>query len=352
MKKKLNCWEYLKCGREPGGINVDDLGVCPATKEIVANGLNSGNNAGRICWAITGTFCGGTIQGSFANKYYNCLHCEFFKQVRQEESRNFQVCVKQKNKLITNHDAVNNQFIFSETTQTSLAKNAEKISKNLDNKKIPEISIFKEITNLVCDEITEIDLNSCINYLKFKEERLYSHSINVAILSSFIGKTLNLGENVIKELSLGALLHDIGKMKISEYILNKSNNNSEELNFEENEILKQHTIFGYNLINNMGLPVKVAEVAYNHHERRDGKGYLKGLRENEIPLYAQIVSIANKFDYLTSKKKGISSHEAINIMMFEGQAAFNFGILYKFLSNIYKQDPDSLQKQFSSIVSN
>lgn len=83
--KKLNCWEIYKCGREPGGDKVDDMGVCPACIDESCNGINNGENAGRICWAVAGTFCGGKVQGDFALKSISCMSCKVFKQVKLEE---------------------------------------------------------------------------------------------------------------------------------------------------------------------------------------------------------------------------------------------------------------------------
>ncbi|OGS02022.1 MAG: hypothetical protein A2204_07555 [Elusimicrobia bacterium RIFOXYA1_FULL_47_7] len=89
---KQNCWEFKKCGREPGGAKVNELGVCPAaTYTGPGKDLNSGKNAGRICWAIAGTFCGGTVQGEFAQKQVNCIVCDFYKVVRNEEGPNFKM---------------------------------------------------------------------------------------------------------------------------------------------------------------------------------------------------------------------------------------------------------------------
>jgi len=84
MTRKLNCWEFKKCGREPGGAKVKELGACPAASTF-ANGANGGNNGGRLCWALSGTLCGGKVQGTFAQKLPNCMECEFYKLVRQEE---------------------------------------------------------------------------------------------------------------------------------------------------------------------------------------------------------------------------------------------------------------------------
>ncbi len=81
----INCWDYKKCGREPGGAKVAELGVCPAAVDQTTDGLNGGKNGGRICWAVTGTFCDGKVQGAFAEKEITCLNCEFFKVVKDEE---------------------------------------------------------------------------------------------------------------------------------------------------------------------------------------------------------------------------------------------------------------------------
>ncbi len=87
---KLNCWEFMGCGREPGGANVESKGVCPAATEEAASGLHGGHCGGRACWAITGTLCGGAVQGSFAAKMGSCLDCDFYKLVKYEEGFTFE----------------------------------------------------------------------------------------------------------------------------------------------------------------------------------------------------------------------------------------------------------------------
>ena len=82
---RKNCWEYFECGRQPGGEKVGELGVCPAAKEGNLHGLNEGINGGRSCWAIAGTLCKGQTQGSYAQKLGDCLGCEFYASVRQDQ---------------------------------------------------------------------------------------------------------------------------------------------------------------------------------------------------------------------------------------------------------------------------
>ncbi len=86
----INCWEYKKCGRETGGSKVAELGICPAAVESRVNGINNGKNGGRSCWAVSGTLCGGTVQGTFASKLSNCLKCEFYQLVGAEEGERHQ----------------------------------------------------------------------------------------------------------------------------------------------------------------------------------------------------------------------------------------------------------------------
>lgn len=86
---KQNCWEYMNCGREKGGRRADELGICPAFTETRMHGTHGGLNAGRSCWVIAGTFCGGKVQGTFADKEGTCLACGFYKLVRAEEKEDF-----------------------------------------------------------------------------------------------------------------------------------------------------------------------------------------------------------------------------------------------------------------------
>lgn len=86
--KKMNCWEFKKCGREPGGTKKDQ-GVCPASVDPRLHGVHDGRLAGRACWVIAGTMCGGKEQGTFAHKYHDCERCDFYRLVKSEEGFNY-----------------------------------------------------------------------------------------------------------------------------------------------------------------------------------------------------------------------------------------------------------------------
>lgn len=89
VKRKLNCWEFMLCGREIGGSKAKDLGVCPVSRETKLHNVHDGRNAGRACWVVAGSLCGGTRQGTFADKFVTCEKCEFFMKVKQEIGARF-----------------------------------------------------------------------------------------------------------------------------------------------------------------------------------------------------------------------------------------------------------------------
>jgi c-di-GMP-binding flagellar brake protein YcgR len=93
-KEKTNCWEYKECGLGPGGDRVAKEGLCPAAADAEANGMNGGVNGGRVCWAVTGTFCHGQIQGEFAEKQLGCLRCGFFQHMLRDAGRSFKLVKK------------------------------------------------------------------------------------------------------------------------------------------------------------------------------------------------------------------------------------------------------------------
>ncbi len=130
--------------------------------------------------------------------------------------------------------------------------------------KLPSIKECDKAAEVIIEEVaTKLDNIKCISQLRIYDEYIHSHSVNVASLSAAIGKTLDLGAKQIKELTLGAFLHDIGKMKIQFKILNKPG----VLTKEGYQFVKNHAIYGYEIIKNMGQPEVIAKSALEHQER-------------------------------------------------------------------------------------
>lgn len=85
MPWKLNCWEYIKCGRELGGKKVKELGVCPVAIHPYADGINEGINGGRICWAIVGSYSLYNVKCPGRGQSHLCFECDFHRKVLGEE---------------------------------------------------------------------------------------------------------------------------------------------------------------------------------------------------------------------------------------------------------------------------
>ena len=136
------------------------------------------------------------------------------------------------------------------------------------------------------------------NSIDAKDTYTRGHSERVAKYSIEIGKKMNLSDQELKNLYVGALLHDIGKIGIPEAIINKT----DKLTNEEYQEIKTHPSRGAMIIEPAKfLKEKVPLIKY-HHERYDGKGYPEGLKGDEIPLMARIICCADSFDAMTSKR--------------------------------------------------
>ena len=138
-----------------------------------------------------------------------------------------------------------------------------------------------------------------LSHLKDKDEYTAIHSVNVCILALTFGRTLGLSEIELNELGIGALLFDIGKSKIPDNILKKT----DSLTDDEFLLMKAHAFLGYaTLEENKEVPQASLEIILNHHERLNGKGYPNGRRADEISMLTRVVSIVDVFDAMTSDR--------------------------------------------------
>ncbi|QSX35880.1 HD-GYP domain-containing protein [Shewanella sedimentimangrovi] len=137
------------------------------------------------------------------------------------------------------------------------------------------------------------------------------HGISVAVLSLMIAKALDLPKKDMRDMALGALLHDIGKLKVPDIIRRKRTG----LTPTETRFMQQHPNFGYEMLSRSGLfPPEVLQVVKHHHEYIDGSGFPDGLKGKKIPIITQIVSLANDFDSQLSSQKLISPQLALGYL--------------------------------------
>lgn len=162
---------------------------------------------------------------------------------------------------------------------------------------------------------------------------LQMHGDNVYKLSIQVGKRMNINGEMLRNLALGALLHDIGKKYIPKNILDK---NTSLTDFEM-QTVKQHVLLGAQYLIDTGYNNQVVEAALYHHERYDGKGYCYGLKENEIPLLARIISVTDSFDAMISErpyKKPLTINQAIKELNVNSGSQFDPDVVTVFLGVI------------------
>jgi putative nucleotidyltransferase with HDIG domain len=155
----------------------------------------------------------------------------------------------------------------------------------------------------------QLHVHTMFSYLDW----VYTHSIDVAMISLLIGIELGLDKKTQYNLGLGAFLHDIGKLMIPKAILQKPG----PLTDMETKYMRQHCELGMNSLISFTLPSEILDIVIQHHEYLDGTGYPKGLMGETISRYAQIVMISDIFDGITSArpyKEALSIEEAIHIL--------------------------------------
>lgn len=152
-------------------------------------------------------------------------------------------------------------------------------------------------------------INTLSNYIDW----VYTHSIDVAMISLIIAAELKYSKKSLMELGIGALLHDVGKLLIPKRILQKT----QPLNEVEKIILSQHCELGMDSITGCSLSEASTNIIIQHHERLDGSGYPNKLKTEHISEYAKIVMIADSFDAITAGRpyrKAKGPEEALSIL--------------------------------------
>ncbi len=187
------------------------------------------------------------------------------------------------------------------------------------------------VSQMVDSIIRNPDALLWLNELKHKDRYTLEHSVRVCVLALAFGRHLELPPEELQVLGLGALLHDIGKMKVPNEILNKPGRLTEA----EFEIMKSHVPQGVAILEATSqIPEAAIEVARCHHERFNGAGYAGGLRGETIGLFGAIGAIVDCYDAITSDRvyhNGMAAHEALGKMYAWRQTDFHPGLVEQFI---------------------
>jgi putative nucleotidyltransferase with HDIG domain len=166
-----------------------------------------------------------------------------------------------------------------------------------------------------------------------KDEVTHEHVMRVQIYASGVAKLLGCMDDEVEALKAGALLHDIGKIAVPDYILEKPG----KLTAAEFEKMKLHTIAGAQIVGRVDFPYPIAPIIRHHHERWDGKGYPDGLKEEEIPLTARILSVVDCFDAVREDRqyrKGMTRDEAISLILRGSGTQYDPKVVSTFIAHL------------------
>jgi putative nucleotidyltransferase with HDIG domain len=202
------------------------------------------------------------------------------------------------------------------------------------SKKVP-LQGFQTVAEGILEQVLEVQgvLNR-LRQVKSGDEYTYNHSLNVGIYAVLIGSWLGYDDRTLRQLAMAGLLHDVGKANVPLVILQKP----ASLTSAEFDVMKKHTIYGYQLVcNTAGLSRQVAMAVLQHHEREDGTGYPLKLNSRQIHPLAKIVAVADVYDAVTSNrvyrvKK--TPYIAADIIMEESFKTLDPIVVQKFLEQI------------------
>ncbi|MBS63008.1 HD-GYP domain-containing protein [Salinisphaera sp.] len=202
----------------------------------------------------------------------------------------------------------------------------EEISEN----RRPDTAAVAEVVEQMMDSVARHpDALVWFSNLKSRDEYTAIHSLNVCMQAVALATFVGNDERAIKEMGVGALLHDVGKIKVPLAILNKPG----KLTPSEYEQIKKHPQYGVEILEKAsGLTQASLDIVRDHHERLNGRGYPRGLRGAQISYYTQIVAIADVYDAMTTDRvyqQGRTPAQALELMAsFEGD--FNDELLRQF----------------------
>lgn len=199
-------------------------------------------------------------------------------------------------------DDVNVNSAVSFKTKEVAFKTLQDVGKYISTggkKDFPLDELMASIKQMIDDLLTSHDILGSLIDIQSYDTYTFHHSINTTIIALIIGIASGYRENRLLELGMGVMMHDVGKIWIPVSILNKK----EKLTDEEFEIIRQHPVYGYEILKKgQDFNLLSAHIALQHQEKWDGSGYPRGLKGAEIHEYGRIAAVADVYEALTSKR--------------------------------------------------
>lgn len=205
------------------------------------------------------------------------------------------------------------------------------IEQTAQNNKLDLAMIEKAVVPMVDSVIRNPDAFAWLTMMKERDNYAYNHSISTAIWAAAFGRNLGLPIEEIKSVSMGALLFDIGKVKLPKELVV----NSKEYNPVEHKIFKKHVDYSLEIVKSIdGIKGSIIDMVATHHERHDGSGYPNGLKGDSIPLFGKMAGIIDCYDAIISDRyhaRAISPHDAVKKLYDWSNSEFQSELIEQFI---------------------
>ncbi len=223
-----------------------------------------------------------------------------------------------------------------------------------DEKRLAELQAVEAERRRHAEEMATIHMNTIESLaiaIDAKDQTTHGHVRRTQIYATQMGKLFNVSQSDLSALHAGALLHDIGKLAVPEYILNKPG----KLTEAEFAKMKIHPTVGGDILKRVNFPYPVEDIVRYHHEKWDGSGYPKGLKGEQIPLIARIISVVDFYDATRCDRpyrKGMKREDSLGLLNSMVGSAFDPKVVKKFVEHVVEFDrliaSEDIQEQVSS----
>ena len=221
---------------------------------------------------------------------------------------------------------------LNEQVKTRIKEDVTKLFDDIESDS--NASLAQNISDTIVNDVLKKDgVGLNLDELKVSDEYTFKHSVDVAAGSIILAKYLGLGADNIRDIGTAGVLHDIGKIMIPNEILNKNG----KLTDKEFAVIKNHPVYGYQMLSkNQSIAEPIRRAVLFHHEKFCGGGYPSGLKGNEIPLYARVLSVIDVFDALVTERpyhKAYSVADTLEIM-YTMYSQFDAEVFQAFLKSL------------------
>lgn len=260
-------------------------------------------------------------------------HCDYiYIDIERGEGADQYLEIVPSEGILNTEDSFEKELPIAKEKYQKLATEFERVMNNIKLGKPLDINVIQSQVNSVIEGITtNSDAYLLLSKLKNKDNYTYNHSVSCSILAITLGKELGFSKQELKDLAIGTLLFDIGKMKISDDILSCP----KKLDADQYEVMRNHVQESVDLLSKtQGVKPSTIQIAREHHERFDGKGYPNAKKGKEISLFSSIAGLVDSYDAMTSERtfsEPMKHESAVNELYTRRNQDFNEELIEQFI---------------------